>query len=156
MYFLILDSAISYTSSSCIMVNNSPNWEFVPVSMTMPLPRPHLTSVPMKATQVIPETPVLCSFSGRGLMFLPFGMGSPVKLDSSTAKSLACMGRKTFKKRLLVYYYQVFHKSVKKLTKLASNRRMSAGTLSPTDKNTMSPGTRSRARNVSNFLSLKL
>lgn len=112
MYFLILDSAINYTSSSCIIVNNSPNWEFVPVSMTMPLPRPHLTSVPMKATQVIPETPVLCSFSGRGLMFLPFGMGSPVKLDSSTAKSLACMGRKTFKKRLLVYYYQVFHKSV--------------------------------------------
>lgn len=97
MHFLLLDSAINYTSSSCIIVNNSPNWEFVPVSMTMPLPRPHLTSVPMKATQVIPETPVLCSFSGRGLMFLPFGMGSPVKLDSSTAKSLACMGRKTFR-----------------------------------------------------------
>ena len=53
-------------------------------------PLPQRTSVPMNVTQVLSVTPFLRDTClGTGSTDFWLGLGSPVKLDSSTAKSTA-------------------------------------------------------------------
>eukprot|EP01137_Pigoraptor_chileana_P032353 Opistho-2@21595 len=104
------------SSTSRIRWKTTPNSDVSPVPITMPLPRPLRTSVPMKATFL--RSASGCFSSSLSIITrvcFTDGMVSPVSIDSSTSRSTA------------------------------SNRRISAGTRSPMEIWMMSPGTRSVA-----------